>query len=260
MTADLRVSVDLADLIEIGPIVRAHVFASLSAAVRDVVEEGEARWRAAVAASPLWSGEKDAYAASLSARMTGPYSGEIVSDYRLAQEIESGRPARDLKKMLGWSLKVRVNRRGVRYLIIPFRHNTPGAGRSGMPEHVYAQARGLSASRITGQGWRPSGTGAHDPKTRQVIQVAQRRYVWGGRLGKDAGPRHAGMVRFDARARRGKGAAYSTYLTFRVMSETSRGWVVGPRPGLWIARNVAESLQRTAEQSFGQALRQDLAA
>jgi hypothetical protein len=63
---------------------------------------------------------------------------------------------------------------------------------------------------------------------------------------------YAGMVRFNT------GTGGSTFLTFRVMVEGSPGWIVPAKPGLWLAKTVAESLQRTADTDFATAMQADL--
>ena len=46
----------------------------------------------------------------------------------------------------------------------------------------------------------------------------------------------------------------SSYLTFRVMSEKSSGWIVGARPGLYLAKKVADDLQPYLEFKLGKAV------
>lgn len=234
-------------------------------AVEQVAIAGQSRWQEAVHAVPgLWIGERQAYAASIKLRQLGPYSWEISSDYKYVEDIESGRPPYDLKKMLDTSLKVRVSKKGVRYLIIPFRHNTPGntAHAPAMHPEVYESARELAPSKVSGHGKRVSGTGAFDINTKKPLQVRRRKYVWGGRLAAEPTfklkPEHksdpyAGMVRFK------ESTGGSTYMTFRVMTQNSSGWIIPARPGLWIARTVSESLQRTLDKDVGAAVAQDLA-
>jgi hypothetical protein len=268
MATEFSISIDLAELMEIGPIARAGMFTNLASQVEAVAQVGVERWKRAALKAPLWEGERQAYAASIRYSMTGSYSAEIVSDYKYVEDIETGRPAYDLKRMLSTSMKVRMSKKGRRYLIIPFRHNTPGndAHAPAMPEHVYAAAKELSASRIIGGHRRQSGTGAFDVKTRQPYMVAGRNYRWGDRLPPGMTPKkaahhktdpHAGMVRMDAKTPGGK--RYSTYLTFRVMVEGSPGWIIKPRPGLFIAKAVADSIQRTAATDFAAAMQRDLA-
>jgi hypothetical protein len=242
-----------------GNIINAQVLPRLNQAVRAVVGQTQADWIEAVQrARGVWSGEKDRYAASIQAQMTGDFSGLVWTDYKYAEEIENGRPSKDLKSMLDSSLKVRTTKTGKRYLIIPFRHNTPGneAHAPAMPASIFAAARGMTASRVTGMGTRLSGTGAMDPKTRQAATVPQRRYSWGDRLVGatllGGNKNHEGMYRFTTTTPGGKRS--SSYLTFRVMMQGSAGWVIGPRPGLNIARGVVAQMQPKAEAAFGAAV------
>lgn len=267
--ADFRINVELEGLLDLSPMVRAGVFAHLSAAVKRVTKIGAERWQAAVLEAPLWQGEQKAYADSITWQMTGEFSGEIVSTYRYAEDIESGRPPYDMKKMLDTSMKVRVSKKGRRYLIIPFRHNTPGneAHAKPMPDHVYDEAQDLSPSKIVGHGRRASGTGAYDVNTKQPFLVRSRAFQWGGRLPEGLTPKlkpehktdiHAGMVRFDARTPGGQ--RYSKYFTFRVMAEGSSGWIKPAKPGLFIVQNLVRDLQPLAEKVFQRAISIDTAA
>lgn len=269
MAEQFSVSVDLSDLLSLRGFGRATLFPQLAAEVAQVAATGRTRWQQAALSAPLWEGEAKAYAASIKAVKLDDFSWEIVSDYKFVEDIERGRPPYDLKRMLNTSAKVRTSKKGRRFLIIPFRHNTPGhnAHAADMPQHVYQQARDLAPSRVTGRGSRKSGLDAHDIQTRQPMRVASRKYLWGGRLGAGLAPKlrshhksdpYAGMVRFDARTPGGK--RYSTYMTFRVMAEGSSGWIIGARPGLWIAKMVAESVQRTADTDLRAAIVRDLDA
>lgn len=262
-----KISVDLADLAAIKDIINAEVFPLLKTAVTAVAFQTHANWQKAVYDAKLWSGEKDAYAQSITWRMTGDLSAIIEADYKNAEEIETGRPARDLKKMLDTSMKVRANKDGQRYLVIPFRHNVPGSASSGqsMPANVYAMAKAMEASKVTGHSKRVSGTGAYSTKTKSPYLVRQRHYQWGDSLpagmASKQKPHHAtdiyaGMRRFDTKG--GSSKQHSTYLTFRVMSEASKGWIVPPQPGLYIARKVADDMQPLAEKAFQQAIKKTL--
>lgn len=219
-------------------------------------------WADRVSKAPgIWSVEKTTYIHSLRWEYTGPFSAVVLSDYKIASEIESGRPAKDLKQMLNSSMKVRNSKKG-RYLIIPMRHNVPsGDGHSSyakqMPAHVYAQAKQMVASKVTGIGSRVSGTGALDIKSKGPFMVPQRSYDWGERLPRNMAPKkspnhtsdiYAGMVRMQT----GKS---SSYMTFRIMGEWQTGkWIVAAKPGQWIARSVAQSVQQelasTMEELF----------
>jgi len=265
--AELKISVEMPSAAAIMALVYAKALPRLGQAVRAVAQQTAADWVEAVQRAKLWSGEKDAYAASIQWQMTGAFSAEVASNYRYAEEIENGRPARDLKKMLDTSLKTRLSKKGKRYLIIPFRHQTPGHAALGpsMPQHVYNVARKLKPSTVIGQKQRLSGTGASDVKTRRLLTVNQNVYTWGDQLGagmmgpnpKGKADRFAGMVRFSTTSPGGKKS--STYMTFRVMTEDSKGWIIPPRPGLYIVRQVVQRMQPLAQRVFGEAVRRDVA-
>lgn len=261
-----RLSVDLSDLAAVKDIINAQVFPLLNQAVRAVAFQTSANWKQAVLEAKLWSGEKDAYAQSITWKMTGDFSAVIESDYRYAEEIETGRPAKDLKKMLGTSLKVRSSKTGSRYLYIPFRHQIPGSNAIGraMPASVYEMAKNMAPSTVVGQTRRVSGTGAYSPKTQQRLTVNQNVYSWGDRLPAGLAPKlnpdhhsdpYAGMVRFDTSTSK---ANSSVYLTFRTMSEKSQGWIVPPKPGLFLAKKVVDDMQPLAEAAFGEAIKRTL--
>lgn len=257
MAGGYNVKVDLGPLFGSVNGLADAIFPMIGQAVRAVAEEGAFRWKSAVMKARLWEVEKQAYVESISWRMVGDWTAEISSDYKLAGQIERGRPARDLKKMLQTSRKVRAGKNG-RYLIIPFRHNTPGnnALARSMPDHVYGAAKALSPSYLL-----PPGTvNAPTRVSASGHVVPQHSYKWGGRL--PAGmtnkmrPHHktdpyAGMVRFNTST---PGAKSSAYLTFRVMSEKSTGWIVAPRPGLYLAKKVAEGLQPVLSDAVGKAV------
>lgn len=260
-----NISVDLSELFGSVSGMADAVFPMIGQAVRAVAEEGAFRWKSKVMKARLWQGEKEPYVESIKWEMTGPWSASITTDYPLAQQIETGRPAKDLKVALQTSKKTRSAKsgphKGQRYLIIPFRHNTPTSSGEGalapqMPNSVYAIAKKLAPSKVLAPG-------SVKPKERVSASghiVPQHSYSWGGRLPAGLTPKlkpthktdiHAGMVRFDTSSGDSKS---SSYLTFRVMGEWSHGWIVGPRPGLFIARDVSDGLQSLLEEAVGMAV------
>jgi hypothetical protein len=280
--AEFRISIDLDVVLDAAhQVINETVLPRLAQAARAVAQQTQVRWMESVAHAKLWSGEKTAYMESIQLQQTGPFSWLVWSDYKHAEEIETGRPARDLKRMLDTSLKVRTTKDGRRFLVIPFRHNTPGneAHAPAMPEQIYQAASRLTASKVLSTSTRPSGEVtalspmgmrplkqqrpfASNPKTRGPYLVAKRNYEWGGRLpAAILGPnpqgktdRYAGMVRFDASA---GGKRYSTFMTFRTMMEGSSGWIVPAQPGQHIAEKVANEMRPLAEQAFTEAVKRD---
>jgi hypothetical protein len=269
--------------IELSAGINKQVLPLLHQAVRAVAAQAKSDWQEAVYKAKLWSGEKDAYAKSINWDMTGDFSAMVTAGYKYAEEIESGRPPRDLKKMLDTSPKVRRTKDGRRFLVIPFRHNTPGYANA-MPAGVHSLATQLTPSSIVAQAQRPSGevthlspkTGMHaagpqtpflsNPKTKGAAMVNKNVYSWGQRItrgdlkaaGADAATvkRYAGMVRMNTSTP--GGAKSSGYMTFRIMMEGSSGWIVGAKPGLYLAKEVAEKLQPKAEAVFAEAVKRTI--
>jgi hypothetical protein len=266
MKYDVRI--DLGALLDgVGSAIDAAVLPTVHQAIKAVAAETAYRWKDSVAKASLWAGEKQPYMDSIRWLMVGDFSAVVSTDYDLASDIETGRPPRDMKRMLDTSMKVRTvehgKNAGKRYLIIPFRHNTPGhvAMAQAMPSEVYKKARMLDASTVTGMGSRLSGTGAMSMKTKAPITVPQRSYKWGDRLPPGAGAklkdyhshdRYAGMVRFNTSAGKGKS---SSYLTFRVMMEGSPGWIIPAKSGLYLAKAVRDQMELEAPNVFAEAIR-----
>lgn len=284
-----RVTFTGAAPMELAGAVTKQVMPLLHQAVRAVAKHTAANWQEAVYKAKLWSGEKDEYAESIQWEMTGDFSALVFTEYKHAAEIETGRPARDLKKMLDASLKVRRTDGGKRFLVIPLRHNTPGHGAhaKAMSPAVYDLAKAMKPSRVVATGERPSGqvtvlspkTGMHaspkqspflsNPKTQQASMVASRKYSWGGRLSgaalKAAGvdpaeaKRYKGMVKMQTTTPGGKKS--SAYMTFRIMMDSQTGkWIIPAQPGMYLARDVAQAMQPKAEQAFAAAVKKTMGA
>jgi hypothetical protein len=279
-----QITFDGADKLDLVGIVNKAVFPMMSQAVRAIAAHGAADWKARVMKAKLWSVEKDAYAKSINWKMTGDFSARIESDYKYAADIETGRPARDLKDMLNTSTKVRRTEDGRRFLIIPFRHNTPGA-KGGMPGSVHLLASAMAPSKIVSTGKRQSGEVVRlspnfgmskgrpnanylsNTSTKAANLVTSRNYAWGGRLTaaalKNAGAdaemtrRYSGMVKMQTSTP--GGAKSSAYMTFRVMMEGSKGWIVPAKSGLFLAQKTANDLQPKASAAFAQAIARQLA-
>ena len=262
--------------------INAQVMPLLSQAVHAIAQVTAENWQEAIHKTKLWQGERDAYATTITWRETGDFSAVVESDYKYAQEIETGRPPRDLKKMLDTSTKVRRTDKGKRFLVIPMRHGTPGnaALSPAMPASVHKLASAMEPSKVTSVSKRLSGEVTHlspksgmhasatqtpflsNPKTQKAGMVAKMNYAWGDRItkgmlkaaGADAATmrKYQGMVRMDASTPKAKS---STFLTFRVMMEGSKGWIVPAQPGQYIAQKVTAEMQPKAIEAFQQAVK-----
>jgi hypothetical protein len=284
-TMSYRITMNAGSQMDLAAGINAQVLPLLNQAVKAVAKQTAADWQQAVYSARLWSGEKDAYAKSISWRMTGDFSAMVEADYQHAAEIETGRAPRDMKKMLDTSSKVRRTTDGRRFLVIPMRHNTPGntAHAAAMPSAVHALAKDMAASSVT-SSWRKRRAGeiTHlSPHTgmqpaakqsaylsrvdnRQAVTVKRQTYAWGDHMtkaalkaaGADASTvkRYAGMVKMDTSTP--GGAKSSSYMTFRIMMDGQTGkWIVPAQPGLYLARNVAQKMQPKAVAAFAAAVK-----
>ena len=248
---------------------QSHMQSSIRDALEQAAEMTRSAWQEGIFRAPgIWGPVRDRYAASIKIQISADgHRARIFSDDPDAEGLETGRPPRDLKKMLDTSLKTRVvqngKNAGKRYMIIPMRHNTPGSGAhaQSMPTSVYdavKSAKSFDRSSVTSIGTRPNQleargfAGAHN---QQILQVAQRTYSWGARLNtagmglsKQDAKRYNGMVAFRTNLR---GAPQSSsYMTFRVMMEGSPGWIVGAKPGLYIVKNASVVAEKVLKQSM----------
>jgi hypothetical protein len=182
----------------------------------------------------------------------------LMNDAAHAEAIEKGTAERDMKKGLPTYEKSRKAKDGTFYLIVPFRHSIPGATATGMkpmPKRVYEIAQHLKRSKITGNYQEPSVTRA-GMVTRNVYKWGQKVTV--GQLEK-AGlsfreqSHLQGMYKFGAKGQ-------SQYITFRVMSQKSAGWIIPARPGLYPARYAKDEALREMNDTLNQAIMMDLQA
>lgn len=273
-----RISLDLGSQMEMSAGISAALGPLVSKAVDGIAQQVQANWMTAARRAKAPQELRDAYAASITYEYRpGSYSAEVFSEYKYAADIENGTPPRDMKRMLDTSMKVRRTMSGARFLIIPMRHNV-----SDMPTHVQQAAKNLTASTITGMGLRRAGEitsarfgmgllplgekrqrrnpFASDTGTRKAAMVTKFQYSWGGKLAagsmgpnaKGKSDRFAGMVKMDQST---PNAPRSGYLTFRVMSEKSRGWIYPAQPGQNIAQKVSQDMQPRAEAVIAEAIR-----
>ncbi len=106
-------------------------------------------WKSVASGNPLGGirlkSPSSGYAASIKARSYSPFDWEVYSESKVAEYLEEGTKRTDFKKIHTKGRKSRVTYkkdkdgklRRVGYLIVPFRHATPGARGNPMPEVIY---------------------------------------------------------------------------------------------------------------------------
>lgn len=196
---------------------------------------------------------------------------EVTNTSEHAQVVEEGHSAFSMPQAIKWGSSPGVKRgKSGPYLIIPFRHttyktpagraqsgSTPSAQRQMMPESVSQRASSLQAGQrlqagqIVGREQAPiagrvvsMGRGS-DRHAVQIVHRAQRV------VGKDraghllenpawASSKYDGLTRVGA-------AGHGAYVTFRVITPTSKGWNMPAVPGHFIARDVAALVAASPE-------------
>lgn len=296
--AEFRIAVDLSHLIPSG---RLTVFPHLAATVEAITLRVEEQWKRYASGEPLPDGRtigirSGQYLRSIRHRQISAYSTEVRSDLAYADVIERGAPPFDMRRLLASSLKTRVSKKGKRYLIIPFRHDTGKAlsGGNPMPEVMRLWWQDKAASFVLNQMRRPvhSDLWGRTPRPMHqvfaihpedilqhgpLLTVAARNYWWGDRLGRadiermnrSAGgfvltaganaKRYQGMVNFRRPGKTG-GAAHSQFITFRTLSENAKpgSWIRPARAGYWPAKTTADIFRPVAEDLFTKAVEADI--
>lgn len=265
------VGVELGALIPQGSRFTRDVFPNLAAAVEMMGKQAHEDWVAFAMGRPLPGGliiqnRTGEYARSILVRSTGDFAAEVYSELPYARAVEEGMPERDMKRMLQTSMKVRRTKDGRKYLIIPFRANSPGSVQgNAVPQQVmdfFRQAN--SPSSISGSFRRTSGQVASDVSTRKQVTVPGWNYNWGARLGKrdvaamgitgQQAKRLTGMVQF----RDPSSGGHSQLISFRRMTEGSKGWIAKAQPPKAAARAVADAIRPLCEQAFAAAITADV--
>jgi hypothetical protein len=207
------------------------------------------------------------YARSIHINKIGPFQYEIVSEAEIADWIENGTEQLDMKTTHPYGPRSRVSKKGVSYLVIPFRWGTP-EGRDGkrvgfrniMPDAVYKIVKNKEKFRQT----RALMTTHNEPNFRGE-QVERRNYsdaagkaAWGDRLtaemNEEVTPNMEGMSSMVGQNRRAAG-----YFTFRVISANSpkHSWIKPATPARNVTNGVQEYTRDTIESMIDSALEEE---
>ena len=208
------------------------------------------------------------YAISIRVHKNGPFDYEIYSEAKIAEMIENGTEQLDMKRTHPYGPRSRVSKKGIPYLVIPFRWGTP-EGHDGkrvgfrniMPEAVYNIVKNKKKFRQT-----KALMATHNEPNSRGIQVERRNYSgaygkggWGDRLTADMGdevtPNMEGMS--SMLGQDGKAAGY---LTFRIISANSpkNSWIKPATPARHVTRAVAENTEEVISSMVEGAIMEDL--
>lgn len=251
----------------------SEIFPNQVGAIAMLAEAAHAKWLAYASGNETTpSGKKinartGNYMNSIKLEQT-PEGYSIYSDLDMApyaRVIEDGASAFDMHALLQTSDKTRISKAGKKYLIIPFRHGSPDSlvvgaytGRA-MPDDVYGRMSSSAQSFVSGS-YQEQSVNSDNMTTRLT-------YDWGSKLtlgdltqaGYDPTERQTqNMVGMARMASNTDKATSSVYVTFRVLSEDSDGWVIPEREGAEPAKAVYEWLQKNQQDIMSKALEADI--
>lgn len=196
----------------------------------------------------------------------------ITNTAKDASTVEDGHGGYSQVDRVRWGQTPRMKRAkdGTWYLTIPFQHSTyrspkqlvaggftMSALRTMMPAAVYAQAKKLKPSRGLNAGLQHTPSGQYR---------AADRYQWGSRLNMDnvrgvrggtiarpamnmfggqstPGTTNVDASRFQGMVKMSGGKGHNSYLTFRVMTQKSKGWRMPAKAGLRIAARLLAEIE-----------------
>jgi hypothetical protein len=150
----------------------------------------------------------------------------------------------------------RVSKKGVPYLIVPFRWGTPGAKgfKNVLPSAIYTMLKNRNRFK------RSSVLDTvHGERNAAGDEVQRREYNWGSRLtGADIPENMAGLVAMDVGTARRQ---YTNYFTFRVISaeQPAYMWVRNAVPGRPVTQAIKNVTEEPIANIVNDALKEDLA-
>jgi len=273
MSNEFKVKIEIAHIVPQVTAMTDELFPNLSYAVRRMAQAGQQLWQSYASGNEQLPGGKQlhvrtgTYLRSIQLEQQTAFAWTVFSDAPYAEAIEHGAPAFDMHNWLSSSNKTRISKSGKLYLIIPFRWNTPGKSATNpntMTPHIHGTwMSGMIASRVKSQRMTTNATTV----TGKAMTVTKRQYFWGDRLSSHQ-IAQAGVTGSQAKNMRGMvnfrkpgavgGASHSQFLTFRVLSEGSSGWVIPAREGYHPAEATANRIRSLSEVAFGKAVEADL--
>lgn len=174
-------------------------------------------------------------ARSIKIEQHGDFEAEIYTESPYMTQIQNGQKEFDMKETHPYGRKSRVSKKGVPYLIVPFRWGSPngnGEKRAHFSNFMETDIHNLVKSKKK-FGRSSENGGWHYEKNFAGEDVARAEYDWGDRL--EAAGNMNGLVAFpDAKG--------STYFTFRIISAKSPedSWIRKGVP----ANDVVGALER----------------
>lgn len=185
-------------------------------------------------------------------------AGRVVNVAPGAARIEEGSPAIHLPSAIRWALSraARRSKAGRYYLIIPFTHRAPRApAPSPRPLGMlswgqYRVARQLQRGQYLTAG-SSAGRAVHAPGLSPYMPRNPRNV----RPGYMHAALQERLIRTSERRR-----GYSTFMTFRTMTQDSQGWWLPARPGAHLVPQVTRAARPQVQAMLETAVRADVEA
>ncbi len=193
-------------------------------------------------------------ASSIRIKKNNDFDADIYSDSPYMERIVNGTPALDMKEKYPYGTKSRVSKKGVPYLIIPFRWGTPN--KDGTERAHFGNTIPLEVARIIqSRNFEKSvKTGEHHvEKNAKGENIERQEYNWGDRLKDDDLGNANGMVKMASNTG-------STYFTFRVISAKSpkKSWLRNKVPPVDVINAVEKATRYDVEALLQAGFEQDL--
>ena len=198
-------------------------------------------------------------ASSIKIRRNSDFDVNIETDSRYMERIQNGTPVYDMKTTYPYGAKSRVSKKGVPYLIIPFRWGTPnnkGGARSHFGNTIPLEVYKIIGSRSFRRTIQTTET--HVEGNYRGEAVVRHNYAtedgvdgWGDRLQADGNAN--GMVKM-------KSNTGSTYFTFRIISANSPkdSWIRKEVAPIDVVGGIERSTRGAVEEIMQAGLEQDL--
>lgn len=179
----------------------------------------------------------------------GDFHSVVFSNSMYAQRIEDGTPEVDMKEKYPYARKSRISKKGVPYLIIPFRW---GAGKEAahfrgnvVPDYLLNALRKMKTSQ--------KKETTHFESNYQGQPIPRAEYNWGGRITEEMADddRQIGLVRM---------AGGGGYFTFRIISakSPSGSWIRKEVKPIPVSSTIAKNTQKQAEDLMAEAIKTDI--
>jgi hypothetical protein len=216
------------------------------------------------------------YASSIHIAKLGPFDYKIASEAQIAEWIENGTEALDMKKTHPYGPRSRMSKKtGYPYLIVPFRWGTPprkGDQRVGfrniIPEQLYkniltSRKYNFNTSKVNVDADKSKIKTPNAQHPRQMVGRAQ--YSWGDRIFADdifmltGGEKEdyyaEGMVKMEGQNRKSSG-----YFTFRIISAApgAKGWIKPAMPARHVTKAVADNTKKIINEMVEMGIKEDL--